>query len=160
MKRVAIYAGTFDPITIGHLDIIKRALNLFDEVVIAVAESKAKKPMFDFSKRVELIKKATASLSNVEVIGFRGLLVDLTNELNSNIVIRGVRNSEDFEYELQLHYANRSLKDSFETIYLAPTLNHSYVSSSLVRTLLSHNGDISHLVPKEIVEDLKNVCSN
>ncbi|WP_281951026.1 pantetheine-phosphate adenylyltransferase [Nitrosophilus kaiyonis] len=154
MNKV-IYPGTFDPITNGHVDIIKRASKLFDEVIVAIALSKEKKPMFDIEKRVYMAKKATKKYENVKVLTFDSLLVDFCNEQNANVVIRGLRAVSDFEYELQMGYANQSLKTDLETIYLMPNLKNAFISSSVVRTILKFNGDVSHLVPEEIVEDLK-----
>ncbi|WP_187648381.1 pantetheine-phosphate adenylyltransferase [Nitrosophilus labii] len=153
MNKV-IYPGTFDPLTNGHLDIIKRAAKLFDEVIVAVAESKEKKPMFDLQKRVKMAKKAVQNLKNVKVIFFDSLLVDLCEKEGANVIIRGLRAVSDFEYELQMGYANQSLKEDLETIYLMPNLKNAFVSSSVVRTILQFGGDVSHLVPKEILEDL------
>ena len=154
MKR-AIYPGTFDPITLGHLDIISRACNIFDEVIVAVAQNKSKKPMFNFEKRIELVKKAVKDYPKVKVIGFEGLLANLSDELESNTIIRGLRAVSDFEYELQMGYANASLKKDLETIYLMPSLQYAFISSSIVRAILSHNGKIDHLVPESILSDLK-----
>ena len=150
MKRIALYPGTFDPITNGHFDVIQRALNLFDEVIIAVATSQDKKPMFNLEQRTEMIQKATSNLKNVRVVSFNNLTVDLANEHKATILIRGLRAVSDFEYELQLGYLNNSLDDSIETVYLMPKLEHSFISSSSVRTLLKFNGKIEHLVPKEV----------
>ena len=154
LKR-AIYPGTFDPITLGHVDIIKRACKIFDEIIVAVAQNKAKKPMFDFEKRIEFVKKVTKDFPKVKVVGFEGLLVDLSNELEANTIIRGLRAVSDFEYELQMGYANASLKEDLDTIYLMPSLQYAFISSSIVRAILSHNGKIDHLVPSEIIEDLQ-----
>jgi pantetheine-phosphate adenylyltransferase len=154
VKR-AIYPGTFDPITLGHLDIIKRACKIFDEIVVAVAQNKEKKPMFSYEQRVEFVKKATANLPKVKVVGFDGLLVNLSDELEANTIIRGLRAVSDFEYELQMGYANASLKEELETIYLMPSLQYAFISSSIVRAILNYKGKIEHLVPSEILEDLK-----
>ena len=154
MKR-AIYPGTFDPITLGHLDIIKRGCKIFDEIIVAVAQNKEKKPMFSFEKRVEFVKKATINLPKVKVVGFEGLLVELSAKLNANIIIRGLRAVSDFEYELQMGYANASLKEDLDTIYLMPNLQYAFISSSIVRAILKYNGKVNHLVPAEILEDLK-----
>ena len=154
MKR-AIYPGTFDPITLGHLDIISRACNIFDEVIVAVAQNKSKKPMFDFDKRIELVKKAVRVYPKVKVIGFEGLLANLSDELEANTIIRGLRAVSDFEYELQMGYANASLKKDLETIYLMPSLQYAFISSSIVRAILTHDGKIEHLVPEPILNDLK-----
>ena len=151
----AIYPGTFDPITNGHLDIIKRAYRMFDEIIIAVAESEAKKPMFNFAQRVHMVKAVTSDLPNVQVRGFNNLLVNLSDELDANIIIRGLRAVSDFEYELQMGYANASLKKELETIYLMPSLEHAFVSSSVVRTILNFDGKVEHLVPQKALELIK-----
>ncbi len=153
MKK-ALYPGTFDPITNGHLDIIKRASHIFDEVVVAVADSKAKRPMFDLVKRVEMAKLATKELKSVKVVSFDNLLVDFAKSLNIKFIVRGLRAVSDFEYELQMGYANSSLDSNIETIYLMPTLENAFISSSVVRTILSHRGDISHLVSKVIFKKI------
>ena len=149
MKK-AIYPGTFDPITNGHLDIIKRACKMFDKIIVAVANNKAKKSMFDLSTRVNMVKEATKMMPNIEVKEFNSLLVNFAKKENSKIIIRGLRAVSDFEYELQMSYANQSLDNEIDTIYLMPTLNNAFISSSIVRNILSYNGDISHLIPKEI----------
>ena len=154
MKK-AIYSGTFDPITNGHLDIIDRACKLFDEVVIAVAKSETKKPMFTLERRIEMINSVTSSNKKVRVVGFETLLIELANDLNINFIIRGLRAVSDFEYELQMGYANASLKDDLETIYLMPSLEQAFVSSSVVRSIFSFNGKIDHLVPKEVYSIMK-----
>ena len=151
----AIYAGTFDPITNGHLDVIVRASKLFDEVIIAVANSKAKNTMFSLEKRIEMVQIVTNEYKNIKVIGFYNLLVNLCDELNANILIRGIRTVSDFEYELQMGYANSSLKDDLETVYLMPSLNNAFVSSSIVRTILKFDGEISHLIPNSILSLVK-----
>jgi pantetheine-phosphate adenylyltransferase len=153
MKR-AIYPGTFDPITNGHVDIIQRAADMFDEIIVAVAENKAKKPMFSVEKRVAMVKKATKSISNVKVISFHSLLVDLSDELDANIIIRGIRAVSDFEYEFQMGYANSSLKKELETIFLMPSLEYAFISSSIVRSILPFGGKIDHLVPHCILNDI------
>ena len=151
MKK-AIYSGSFDPITIGHMDIIKRALNIFDEVIIAVARSAFKKPMFTLDKRVELIKAATSSLEGIRVISFDTLLVELVKTLKINTIIRGLRVSSDFEYELQMSYANASIDYNIENVYLMPTLENAFVSSTIVREIIRFDGKFEHLVPKEILK--------
>ena len=155
VKKRAIYPGTFDPITNGHLDIIKRAIEIFDEVIVAVAKSSSKNPMFSLEQRVEMVKAATENISNVKVLDFDSLLVDFAKKLKVRFVIRGLRAVSDFEYELQMGYANSSLDPNLETIYLMPTLENAFISSSVVRTILSHNGDISHLVSKNILKQIE-----
>ena len=144
--RRAIYPGTFDPITNGHLDIIKRACNMFDEIIVAVAASEAKKPMFSLEQRIQMAQAATADFPKITVIGFDKLLVDLSDDLDANIVVRGLRAVSDFEYELQMGYANASLKKELETIYLMPSLRHAFVSSSVVRAILAYDGKVEHLL--------------
>jgi len=154
-NRRAIYAGTFDPITNGHMDIIQRACTIFDEVVIAVADSSSKKPLFDLDLRVKMVEKSVARFAEARVISFNSLLVDLCRELSINILVRGLRGVGDFEYELNMGYANSSLNSEVETIYLMSNLESQFVSSSLVRSLLPFKGRISHLVPNEILEDIE-----
>lgn len=151
MKKTAIYPGTFDPITNGHLDVIKRASKIFDTVVVAIAQSLEKQPMFNLKKREIFAKIATEDIKNVEVTTFDNLLVDFAKEHNHRIIIRGLRAVSDFEYELQMGYANASLNPDLETIYLMPSLQNAFISSSVVRAVLKHNGDVSHLVPPEIL---------
>ena len=150
--RRAIYPGTFDPITNGHLDVIKRACKMFDEIIVAVAQSEAKKPMFDHEKRIAMAMAVAEDFPKVEVIGFENLLVNLSDELDANFIIRGLRAVSDFEYELQMGYANASLKKDLETIYLMPSLEHAFVSSSVVRSILNFDGKIDHLLPPKVYE--------
>ena len=153
--RRAIYPGTFDPVTNGHLDIIKRACSMFDEIIVAVADSEAKKPMFTLEQRIEMVTIATKDFPKIKVIGFHSLLVDLSDKLDANIVIRGLRAVSDFEYELQMGYANASLKKELETVYLMPSLEHAFVSSSVVRSILNFDGKVEHLVPADALKFIK-----
>jgi pantetheine-phosphate adenylyltransferase len=150
MRRIALYPGTFDPITNGHFDIIERALGLFDEVIIAVALSSDKKPMFTLDERIEMTSIATEHLDNVSVVGFDNLTVELAKSNGATILIRGLRAVSDFEFELQLGYLNNSLDDTIETVYLMPKLKHAFVSSSIVRNLLKFNAKTEHLVPAQV----------
>jgi pantetheine-phosphate adenylyltransferase len=159
MNKIALYPGTFDPITNGHFDIIERALNLFDEVIVAVADSRDKRPMFSLDERVEMVEKATDSLGRVRVIGFDNLTVDLAKSEGATILIRGLRAVSDFEYELQLGYLNNSLDDSIETVYLMPKLSHAFISSSIVRNLLKFNGKTDHLLPPEVQKIIRSLKS-
>ncbi|DAB27296.1 MAG: pantetheine-phosphate adenylyltransferase [Sulfurimonas sp. RIFOXYD12_FULL_33_39] len=152
MKKIALYPGTFDPITNGHYDIIERALKLFDEVIVAVAISTDKKPMFTLQERINMTKEAVKNLKNVKVLGFDNLTVELARTHNATVLIRGLRAVSDFEYELQLGYLNNSLDDKIETVYLMPKLQHAFISSSIVRNLLKFNAKTEHLVPKEVQE--------
>ena len=154
MYTKAIYPGTFDPVTNGHIDIIKRACKMFDKIIVAVADNKDKNTMFNLQKRVEFMKKATRNLEKVEVESFSSLLVDFAKEKECKIIIRGLRAVSDFEYELQMGYANKSLDSDIDTIYLMPNLENAFISSSVVRSILKYTGDVSHLVPKEIIKDL------
>lgn len=147
-----IYPGTFDPITNGHIDVIRRASKVFSEVVVAVALNENKTPYFSYERRIELARIATEQIKGVSVMGFDNLLVDFTASQGSNIVIRGLRAVSDFEYELQIGYANAVLKEDFETIYFMPSLKNAFISSSIVRSILHHNGDISKLVPKSVYD--------
>ena len=153
--RRAIYPGTFDPITNGHLDIIRRACRMFDEIIVAVADSEAKKPMFTLQQRIDMVKIVTKDLPKIKVVGFHSLLVDLSDDLDANIVIRGLRAVSDFEYELQMGYANASLKKELETVYLMPSLEHAFVSSSVVRSILNFDGKVEHLVPPKALDLIK-----
>ena len=129
IKR-AIYPGTFDPITVGHLDIVKRACSMFDEITIAVAKSASKTPMFTLEQRIAMVEMATKNFPKIRVVGFEGLLVDLSDKLDANIIIRGLRAVSDFEYELQMGYANSSLKKEIETIFLMPSLEYGFAKGS------------------------------
>ena len=152
-----LYPGTFDPITNGHLDVIKRALKIFDKVVVAIAKSEHKKPFFSLNDRKKFCELATYKLKGVEIISFENLLVDLAKELKIKTIIRGLRAVSDFEYELQIGYANNALCEDIETIYLMPNLKNAFISSSIVRSIASHKGDVSKLVPKEILPFLKDL---
>lgn len=148
----AIYSGTFDPITNGHLDIIKRAANIFDEVIIAVAKSELKKPMFIHEKRVAFVEAATNDIKGVRVLGFDTLLVNLATDLDVNTIIRGLRAVSDFEFELQMGYANSSINKKIETLYLMPSLENAFVSSTIVREIIRFNGKFQHLVPDKVLK--------
>ena len=150
--KSAIYSGTFDPITNGHIDIVKRAANIFDEVIIAVAKSERKGPMFSHEQRVNFAKEATKNIEGVKVIGFDTLLVELASKLNITTIIRGLRAVSDFEYELQMGYANSSINKELETLYLMPTLENAFVSSTIVREIIRYNGKFEHLIPSEVLE--------
>ena len=149
MKK-AIYPGTFDPITNGHLDIIHRALKIFDEVVIGVADGDLKHPMFDINARVEMIKSSVGNLENVSVESFDSLLVSFAKKKQISTIIRGLRVVSDFEYELQMGYANSSLDPSIDTIYLMPRLKNAFVSSSIVRSILNKGTCPDHLIPEGV----------
>ncbi|MFP3014354.1 MAG: pantetheine-phosphate adenylyltransferase [Arsenophonus sp.] len=152
MKNKAIYAGTFDPITYGHLDIIKRAVLIFDHVILAIADSSYKSPMFTLDERIFFAKEQTKHLINIEVIGFYELTINFAQKHQANILIRGIRSVLDLEYESQLANMNSHLMDNIETIFLLPSRKVSYISSSLIKEIASHGGDVSSLLPKLIAE--------
>ena len=147
MKTVAVYPGTFDPITNGHLDIIQRALCLFDRVIVAVAENNNKKPWLSYEKRIMLAEKSLCSLDGVTVKGFNGLLTDFLQAHGTSLVIRGLRAVSDFDYEFALAGMNRKLMPSIETVYLMPSDEYMFVSSSFVREVYQLGGDVSRFVP-------------
>ncbi len=142
-----LYPGTFDPITKGHLDLIKRASRLFDEVVVAVAIGHHKKPLFSLDERTELVKQACVGIDNISVIGFEGLLVDLAKNQQAAGVLRGLRAMSDFEYEFQLANLNRELDPNFEAVFLTPSQQYSFISSTLVREIAKLGGDVHKFVP-------------
>lgn len=150
--RRAIYPGTFDPVTLGHVDIAMRALKIFDELVVAVAVNDDKKPMFDCQKRLEMIRGCFADEPRVRVELFDNLMVDFAKEQGCGFVIRGLRAVSDFEYELQIGYANQSLDENIETVYLMPSLQYAFISSSVVRSILRHKGRVCHLLPQAVCE--------
>lgn len=155
MQKIAVYPGTFDPMTRGHVDVIRRALDMFDEVIVGVANSKNKNPMYSVDTRVKMAKAATKHLQGVTVKNFSCLLVDFAKENDAHVIIRGLRAVSDFEFELQMGYANASLWEEIETIYLMPHIKYSFISSSIVRSILIHDGEVKHLVPSEILPFLK-----
>lgn len=150
-----IYPGTFDPITNGHVDVIERALKVFDEVIVAIALNESKTPYFSLKKRINLAQSALSNLKGVRVVGFDNLLVDFAKEQGVNTIVRGLRAVSDFEYELQMGYANASQWNELETIYFMPSLKNAFISSSIVRSILKHGGDISKLVPSSILRSIK-----
>lgn len=155
IKRV-VYPGTFDPITNGHIDLVARASHLFDHVIVAVAASTKKHPLFTLAERVELARQVLSKYNNIEVCGFDCLLKDLVEEKGAYGVVRGLRAVSDFEYEFQLANMNRALAPSMESLFLTPAEHLSYISSSLVREIASLGGDVSKFVPKMVEEALKN----
>lgn len=155
-----VYPGTFDPITRGHVDIIERAVRLFDGVVIAVAASPKKKPLFSLEERVELVKSVTAHLDNVEVCGFACLLAHFMRDQQINTLIRGLRAISDFEYEFQLANMNRALMPTIESLFLTPSESFSYISSTFVREIAALGGDVKKFVPPDVEKALKHKFSN
>lgn len=147
-----LYPGTFDPITNGHVDLVTRATKLFDEVVIAVASGHHKKPLFNFEERVALVETVFADLPQVSVIGFEGLLVDFMREKHATAVLRGLRAMSDFEYEFQLASMNRELDENFEAVFLTPSQNYSFISSTMIREIAKLGGDVSKFVPPCVLQ--------
>lgn len=150
----AMYPGTFDPITLGHEDLVRRACRLFDRVVVAIAANPSKEPMFSLDERVALATEALAKIDNVEVTGYAGLTVDFARENDLAVIVRGLRAISDFEYEFQLANMNRHLTDEVETAFLTPTETYTYISSSLVREIASMGGDISEFVSPNVRKSL------
>ncbi len=158
-KNIAIYPGTFNPVTLGHTDIIERGAKMFEKVYVCVAESRNKNPMFTLEERVEMVKTAGVP-KNVEVIGFRSLLIDLCHSLDAEVIIRGLRMVSDFEYEFQLASMNRHLDPSIETIFLTPAEDKSYISSTIVREVARFGGDVGKLVPANVENALREKYGN
>lgn len=154
MTVIAVYAGTFDPITAGHEDITRRAGKLFDRVIIAIADSKSKKPLFTLEERIALARGALSDMKNVEVMGFSGLLMNFVQQHNARVVVRGVRSVTDFDYEFQLAGMNRQLFPAVETIFLTPGEQHAYVSATLVREIAILGGDYAKFVSPFVAKSL------
>jgi pantetheine-phosphate adenylyltransferase len=153
--KVAIYPGSFDPITNGHLDLIQRGLQLFDRLVVAIADNPDKNPLFSGEERLEMVKTTVKDLKRVEVVLFTGLLADLAKERKASALIRGVRAVSDFEFEFQLALMNRKLASQTETVFLIPSEKYTYLSSNLIKDIARFNGDISCFVPKIVRKKLK-----
>ncbi|KAB2649535.1 MAG: pantetheine-phosphate adenylyltransferase [Verrucomicrobiota bacterium] len=150
-----IYPGTFDPITYGHLDVLSRAAKLFDQVTIAIADNAGKEPIFSAKERFDLVKSNVAKFTNVKVVGFKGLLVDLAREQNADAIIRGLRALSDFEFEFNMALMNRHLEPKLETLFVMPNEQFSYTSSSLVKQVAKYGGDVNHFVPPDVAAALK-----
>ena len=155
-----LYPGTFDPLTNGHLDLIERSQKIFGNVIVAVLENTNKTPTFKLEQRIKQIKHSTNHLKNTNVISYNGLTVDCANELNADLILRGLRAMSDFEYELQVAHTNRSLNNQYETIFLATETHHSFLSSSVVKEVARFGGEIRHMVPEFIAKDLLALNTN
>lgn len=155
MITTAIYPGTFDPITNGHIDLVMRASKLFNKVIVAVAINPGKKPAFNLAERVDLAKQTLVGLDNVEVCGFEGLLIDVANQKQAKVIIRGLRAVSDFEHEFQLAGMNRRMRPEIETLFLTPAEQFTYISSSLVREIAALGGDVSEFVAPCVMTALK-----
>ena len=156
MKRTVIYPGSFDPVTLGHLQVIRRAAKMFDKVIVAVLINSSKTPTFSVDERMDLLRQVTADLDNVEIAGFDGLLAEYARERGVNAIVKGLRAVSDFEYEFQMAIANKKLNPDLETIFITADSDMMYLSSSMVREIGSMGGDISDFVPAEIHEKIKN----
>ena len=150
--RRAVYPGSFDPVTFGHLDIIERSANLVDELIVGVLINHAKTPLFSVEERVNMLQEVTAGLSNVRVLAFSGLSVDFVKECNANFIVRGLRAITDFEYELQMAHTNRIMNGDIDTLFLTTNLKYAYISSTTVKEVAYYGGDISHFVPEAVVD--------
>lgn len=155
MLRIAVYPGSFDPITNGHLDIIKRASRLYDKVIVGVLDNINKKPLFSVDERRDMIERVTGGITNVECDTFSGLLVDFLKCKNAAVIIKGLRTVADFEYEFQMALLNKALNPEFETVFMMTNSMYSYISSSMVKEVAKYNGALEGFVPGEIVPDIR-----
>ena len=154
--KCAVYPGSFDPVTLGHMDIIKRASSLFDRLIIAVLNNRAKTPLFSVEERVKMLEEVTKDLPNVEVKSFGGMTVDFARECGANSLVRGLRAITDFEYELQIAQLNRVMDPDIDTVFLTTNLKYAYLSSSSVKEVAAYGGDISHFVTPYVENEVHN----
>jgi len=148
----AIYPGSFDPVTFGHIDIIERAARISDELIVGVLQNKAKTPLFSVEERVIILREVTKHLKNVKIIPFEGLLIEFAKKMDAKVIVRGLRAITDFEYELQMSQTNRKLNSDVETLFLTTSLDYSYLSSTTVKEVASYDGDITQFVPEFVAE--------
>jgi pantetheine-phosphate adenylyltransferase len=160
VTTIAIYPGTFDPITNGHVDLVNRASKLFNKVIVAIAINPSKTPIFNLNERIDLAQQTLAEMTNVEVCGFEGLLVDVAKQKKADVIIRGLRAVSDFEHEFQLASMNRKMEPDVETLFLTPAEQFAYISSSLVREIASLGGDVSDFVAPCVAAELKSKLLN
>ncbi len=159
VQKIAVYPGSFDPVTNGHLDIIKRASRIFDKVIVAVLTNAAKNPAFTFDERVAMLKAATHGIENVEVKSFNGLLVDFVKQENASVIVKGLRAVSDFEYEFQMALLNEKLAPEIETMFLATSDRYCFLSSSIVKEIARHGGSLEDFVPAELIDPIyKKLC--
>ena len=155
METIAVYPGSFDPVTNGHIDLIQRSATLFDRVVVAILRNSGKTPLFSVSERREMLKTAINGIANVTVADFSGLLVDFADHIGASVIIRGIRAISDYEYELQMALMNRRLSSRIETVFMLPAEMYSFLSSKLIKEIASHGGEINGLVPEDVVRRLR-----
>lgn len=153
--RVAVYPGSFDPVTLGHLDIIKRTAQMFDRVIVGVLNNRSKSPLFTAKERVAILQEVTKEFPNVEVQDFEGLLIDFVRQNGADVVVRGLRAITDFEYELQMAQTNRVMAPEIDTIFLTTNLKYSYLSSSIVKEIAEYGGDITEFVHPAVAEKVR-----
>ena len=156
----AIYPGSFDPVTYGHLDVIKRASKIVDELIVGVLNNKSKTPLFSVENRVKMLNDAVSDLPNVKVMSFEGLLVDFAKKVDAQLIVRGLRAVTDFEYELQMSQTNHKLEPGIETVFLTTNLAYSYLSSSIVKEVAAFGGDISQFVPELVQNRMEEKMNN
>jgi pantetheine-phosphate adenylyltransferase len=159
MSVIAVYPGTFDPVTNGHSDLVERASSLFDRVIVAIAANPAKTPLFKLDQRVAMAERVLDGLKNVEVRGFSDLSVDFARQCNANVILRGLRAVSDFEFEMQLASMNRRLDNTIETVFMTPSEETSFISASLVKEIALHGGDVSRFVHQAVVAELAKVSN-
>jgi len=154
VKRTAIYPGTFDPVTLGHVDVVQRGLKLFDRIIIGVAANPNKQPMFDLDTRLAMVRESLAGQANIEAVSFTGLLVDLAHDQHADAILRGLRAASDFEYEFQMAVMNRRLDEKIETVFVMAREDYTFVSSRFIREISGMGGDVSGLVPAAVIPHL------
>jgi len=155
MQVVAIYPGTFDPLTLGHIDVARRAARMFDRLILTIAESPSKKPHFSLDERMQMAREIMSDVDNIDVQSYNGLTVDLARKLNASVILRGLRSVTDFDYELQIAGMNRHLAKDIETVFITASQDYTYLSSSLVREINSHDGDVSDFVHPVVLNALE-----
>ena len=155
VARLSVYAGSFDPITLGHLDLVERASALFSDVIVAIGKHPTRNPLFSVDERIAMLEKTCAPYANVRVEAFEGLLIEYCKSIGARVIVRGLRAATDFEYELQIAHANADLRPEIDTIFLPTRTKHGFVSASLVREIASHGGDVSRYAPPVVCDALK-----
>ena len=154
MDNAVLYPGTFDPVTLGHIDLIRRASRMFSKTIVAVAENSHKQPWFTMAERVDMLRESTKDLPGIEIVGFKGLLIDFAKKQNTRVILRGLRAVSDFEFEFQLASMNRKLDSEIETIFLTPSEQHTFISSTIVKEVAKYKGDVSQFVAPYVLDKL------